>query len=86
MNKPLRFGIGNGCHHIYDSNGNLVCKVFENLSDRFEIVKAVNCHDDLLAACKEMTAHLASGGVYKDEVYADLITMARAAIAKAEGT
>lgn len=39
---------------------------------------------DLLAACKEMTAHLACGGVYKDEVYADLLTMARTVIAKAE--
>jgi len=39
---PWSYGTGKECHNIYDANGALVCQVFNNLDDRYRIVKAVN--------------------------------------------
>ena len=44
------------------------------------IVKAVNAHEALVEACEEMLSHFVYGGVYKEEVYADMITRTRAAL------
>lgn len=53
---PWKFGTGNNCHDIYDTNGAKVCQVFENLSDRFVIVRAVNSHAALVEALEAMIA------------------------------
>jgi hypothetical protein len=46
------------------------------------IVRAVNGHSDLLAACNAARAHVASSGLYDREI---VVAMIDAAIAKAEG-
>ena len=65
---------------VADGDGTRDCTAAEAQANAKLIVQAVNCHDDLLAACKRLIAA-------EDDVRVSLteaLALARAAIAKAE--
>lgn len=52
--RPWKAGIADECHDIFDANGAKVCRVYHNLTDRFDIVRAMNAHDALVEALQEL--------------------------------
>lgn len=86
MNTPLpwRYGIGEQCREIYDANGALVCLVYENLGDRFRIVRAVNCHDELVEALKIVIEQADLFHAFRDDIGQAVLYKAQTALAKAE--
>lgn len=92
--QPLPWVIQTGADFVYitSSNGGMVTP-HVNRANAEHIVRCVNSHDDLLAACKTMLDQFDTNPLLDfDEVEASHVPLARAygairdAIAKAEGT
>jgi hypothetical protein len=80
---PLRLSNARRAHELCRVGGFRV--LMEESQCGYEadyIVRAVNGHSDLLAACNAARAHVASSGLYDREI---VVAMIDAAIAKAEG-